>query len=151
MYKRQRLSIGIVFIVAALTDWFDGFFARKFNQTTKIGARLDQVMDRIFTIVVAAALIIFFIMTGERIMLIFLVLSREIVATPGFILRFLRDKSAYGVKYVGKITTFIQSISLAMIILDIRWFGLDWPLYSAMAACIIGIIAGFDYVADSIK
>jgi len=147
----SRFSIGIVFIIAAATDWFDGFFARKLNQTTKLGARLDQVMDRIFTIIIAAALLIFFVMTGERIMLIFLVLAREIIATPGFVLRLIKDKDAYGVRYIGKVTTFIQSTSLAIIILNIRWFSLDWPLYSAIATCIVGVIAGFDYLGDSIK
>ena len=55
----SKLILIIVFIIAALTDWFDGFFARKLNQKTKIGARLDQLVDRVFTISIVLALIIY--------------------------------------------------------------------------------------------
>src|SRR3989344_5268073 len=45
----SKFSLITIFAIAALSDWFDGFFARKLKQTTKIGARLDQVIDRVFT------------------------------------------------------------------------------------------------------
>jgi CDP-diacylglycerol--glycerol-3-phosphate 3-phosphatidyltransferase len=53
----SKLSLTIVFSIAAISDWFDGYFARKLKQTTKIGARIDQVVDRIFTVSIALSLL----------------------------------------------------------------------------------------------
>lgn len=136
-----------VFIIAALTDWFDGFFARKLNQKTKIGARMDQVIDRVFTglIVIALLLNSFMNNTFQNIfLLLILTTSREIVAFPGFLVAVIRQKDVYRVKYIGKLTTFIQAFSLGAIIL-----GVDWAIFIAIPTCIVGIIAGYDYLKYS--
>ncbi|MEK6859553.1 MAG: CDP-alcohol phosphatidyltransferase family protein [Nanoarchaeota archaeon] len=88
----SKISLVVVFGIAALTDWFDGFLARKLNQKTKIGARLDQVIDRVFTGCIFFALIIFlvfnskvttqniFVLSPTNIfLLLFLSVSREII------------------------------------------------------------------------
>ena len=53
MPAREYLALG-VFLVAAVTDFLDGFWARKFNKTTTIGALLDPIADKLL---VSAALI----------------------------------------------------------------------------------------------
>lgn len=142
----------IVFAIAALTDWFDGFFARKLNQKTKIGARLDQVTDRVFTIAVVIALIIYAFINNMQnnhqnvLLLLFLVCSREIVSIPGVLIAVVRGKDLYKVKYIGKLTTFVQGFALGAIIL-----GVPWAVYLAVPTCIIGIIAGFDYLRYSLS
>ena len=50
----QNLAATLVFIIAAVTDWFDGFLARRWNQTSAFGAFLDPVADKLM---VAGALI----------------------------------------------------------------------------------------------
>ena len=51
----RDLSATIVFIVAAITDWFDGYLARRWNQTSAFGAFLDPVADKL---IVAVALVL---------------------------------------------------------------------------------------------
>jgi hypothetical protein len=51
----QNLVATVIFTLAAITDWFDGWLARKLNQTSAFGAFLDPVADKLM---VAAALII---------------------------------------------------------------------------------------------
>lgn len=143
----SRLSVAIVFGIAAATDWLDGYFARRLRQTTVIGARLDQVSDRIFTLVTVVALLIFFsIHARNQILLLFLISSREILGGVGFIIRVIRNKDAYKVRYIGKITTLVQSFTLAFIIV-----GFDWSIYPAIATCILGIVSGVDYIRESLN
>jgi CDP-diacylglycerol--glycerol-3-phosphate 3-phosphatidyltransferase len=155
----NKISLFVIFFIAAITDWFDGYFARKLNQGTKFGARLDQIIDRFFTIIIVLSLIIyllnnrsypygnFFDFSPSNIyLLLFLTTSREIIGAPGFLIALIRKKGTYHVKYIGKITTFIQSVTLGVIILD-----LNWSIYLAMATCIIGIFSGFDYLKYSLS
>lgn len=143
--------IGILFFIAAITDWFDGFFARKLNQKSELGARLDQVIDRVFMI--PLVFILFFKIYSVNPNLGFLLIacvSREIVATPGFIIRIIRNKDSYKVKYIGKVTTFIQSVAVGLIIFQFSIPILEFfALYISLATGLIGIVAGLDYLRDS--
>ncbi|HBZ18275.1 MAG TPA: CDP-diacylglycerol--glycerol-3-phosphate 3-phosphatidyltransferase, partial [Betaproteobacteria bacterium] len=51
----KNLTAAFIFTLAAITDWLDGFLARKFNQTTQFGAFLDPVADKLM---VTTALVI---------------------------------------------------------------------------------------------
>ena len=111
--------IGIIFSFAALTDWFDGFFARKLNQKSELGARLDQVIDRIFMIPLVLLLLFkFYSIDNSFAFLLIICLSREIVGLPGLVIRIIRNNDTYKVKYVGKVVTFIQSVAVAAIIFE---------------------------------
>lgn len=155
----SRFAVVTVFAIAALTDWFDGYFARKLNQKTKIGARMDQVIDRVFTGSIVLALIIFLVLNSKVspenvflisptniFLLLFLLTSREIIGLPGFVITLIRNKDPYQVRYIGKVTTFIQSIALGAVILQA-----SWAIYIVIPTCIVGIIAGFDYLRYSLS
>ncbi len=145
----SKVSIVIVFGVAAATDWLDGFFARKLKQTTQFGARLDYIVDRVFTIIIVVSLIIFAYLKSDLnnvLLLLVLTTSREIIGAPGFLIALFRNKNYYSVKYIGKVTTFVQSVTLGIII-----FGFSWAIYSAMIACILGIFSGLTYLKYSLS
>jgi len=143
----SRLSIALVFGFAAATDCLDGYFARKLKQTSSIGARLDQVTDRLFTAIVAIALLIFFVKTNQgKILFLFIITSRELIGLPGFLIRIVRNKDTYKVKYIGKLTTFVQSVTIALLI-----YGVSWIIYPVIITGLIGIVSGVDYLRDSLK
>jgi CDP-diacylglycerol---glycerol-3-phosphate 3-phosphatidyltransferase len=143
----SKWFVVIVFAIAAITDYFDGMLARKLKQTTNIGARLDQVVDRVFAIMVVGALMLYsMIYSHEETVLLFLVMSREIIASPGFVIRIIRNVDSYKVKYIGKVTTFVQSIAIGLIIIKS-----SLAFYLVIITCILGIIAGLDYLRDSLK
>jgi len=143
----SRILVAVVFAIAAITDFFDGYLARKLNQTSSTGARLDQVTDRIFTTMITVALLFYFLKYNiDGILMLVLISSREIVGLPGLIIRMVRNKDVYTVKYIGKITMWVQSFAIGFIIA-----GFSFSMYFAIATCVIGTLAGFDYLRDSLK
>ena len=146
--NKTKIYLFGIFAIAAITDWFDGYFARKLNQTTKFGARMDQVVDRIFTISIVASLIIFVLtndnFNSKTIPLLFLISSREIIGTPGFFVNLIRKKDFYNVRYIGKLTTFLQGFALSAVIL-----GINGSIFIVIPTFIVGIVSGFDYLKYS--
>jgi phosphatidylglycerophosphate synthase len=71
-------------------------------------------------------------------------LQREIVALPGVVIVLLR-KAAVHVEYVGKVATFVQSVTLGAIILEV-----PWALYLALACAVVGVFSGANYVHYSL-
>ena len=80
------ILIASLFVIAMLTDFFDGKVARKFNQETEFGRKFDIVADRILMTGVALAIIISLgsneIFGRFEILQVFLIMSREIISFP---------------------------------------------------------------------
>jgi len=94
----------LLIFVGALTDFFDGWIARKFNQKTSLGAHLDHISDKIFVLVSLYA----FYLTGRiEITPLILLAFREISIT---ILRFYNFASPVG--FLGKVKATLEFISL---------------------------------------
>ena len=149
-YPENFMLVGVLFVIA---DWFDGFFARKLNQKSELGARLDQVIDRVFMIPIIIVLLYKFYSIDQNLaFLLAACLSREIVGTPGLVIRMIRNTDAYRVKYIGKVVTFVQSIAIILIIFRFDNVIYFWiTVLAAIATGLLGIIAGFDYLRDSLK
>jgi phosphatidylglycerophosphate synthase len=71
----RNLAATLVFIVAAITDWFDGYLARRWNQTSAFGAFLDPVADKLM---VAGALLVLVQLDRVNAIIAFIIVGREI-------------------------------------------------------------------------
>lgn len=110
----------IVFSIAAVTDWLDGYLARRWHQTSAFGAFLDPVADKLM---VAAALIVLveFGRVGAIVSLI--IIGREIAVSA------LREwmagegqASSVGVAMIGKVKTTVQMLAILFLL---YWDNLD--------------------------
>ena len=106
-----------IFGVAAVTDWFDGYLARKLNQMTPFGAFLDPVADKL---IVAVALVLLLQTHPSLLFAVptMVIISREIVISA------LREwvaeigrRTSVAVSYLGKIKTTLQMIAIAFLLL----------------------------------
>jgi len=109
-------AASVLFALAAITDWLDGYLARRLNQTTPFGAFLDPVADKL--IVVAALIILVSYHNDPWLTLPSLVIvGREIVISA---LREwmaeVNDSVAVAVSYLGKIKTTLQMIALTLLL-----------------------------------
>ena len=103
-----------VFALASFTDWLDGYWARKFNQTSNFGAFLDPVADKLM---VAAALIVLveFHRVGAVVSLI--IIGREIaISALREWMAGLGKSSNVGVAMIGKIKTAAQMLAIFLLL-----------------------------------
>lgn len=119
-FKWAHFTAAMIFSVAAITDWLDGYVARKYNQSTPFGAFLDPVADKLMVAIallllvglhhdsvwftVAAAVIV-----GREIMISAL---REWMAEVG-------QRASIAVSYIGKIKTTLQMTAIIVLLMDI--------------------------------
>lgn len=111
----------LIFVIAAITDWFDGFLARRWNQTSAFGAFLDPVADKLM---VAGALLILVALGRIHTMIAFIIIGREIAISA------LREWMAQigaaqsvAVNSLGKIKTTAQMVAIPMLLFHHPLFG----------------------------
>jgi CDP-diacylglycerol--glycerol-3-phosphate 3-phosphatidyltransferase len=144
-----RLLALAIFVVASLTDWLDGYVARRRGQQTNFGVLLDPVADKILT---TAAYICFIevraiptdpnsapIVQGWMVLIIvsrdFLIMGLRLIAREqGVVLT---------AEQLGKHKTISQMVTIIFILVgltardDFKWFGLDAAHYNALFAAIV--------------
>ncbi|MBX9900759.1 MAG: CDP-diacylglycerol--glycerol-3-phosphate 3-phosphatidyltransferase [Burkholderiaceae bacterium] len=117
----KNLISTVVFVIAAVTDWFDGFLARRWNQTSSFGAFLDPVADKLM---VAGALILLVEYERVNAVLAFVIIGREITisALREWMAQIGASKSV-AVSSLGKIKTTAQMIAIPMLLFHDNLFG----------------------------
>ena len=134
-----RPIAAILFGIAAVTDFIDGWVARKFNQTSRFGEFLDPVADKLMVAIVLVMLVqaqsgwfedvIAMIIIGREITVSAL---REWMATIG-------ERANVKVGWAGKIKTTFQMFGIAFMVYKVPMFGVD--MYTAGFALLV-IAAG---------
>jgi cardiolipin synthase (CMP-forming) len=123
----QDLAATLVFIIAAITDWFDGFLARRWNQTSAFGAFLDPVADKLM---VTGALLVLVHLDRVDHFIAFIIIGREIAisALREWMAQIGASRSV-AVSSLGKIKTAMQMTAIPMLLFhDIIWGVLDTQL-----------------------
>jgi cardiolipin synthase len=117
----RNLAATLVFIVAAITDWFDGFLARRWNETSAFGAFLDPVADKLM---VAGALLVLVQLDRVNAIIAFIIIGREITISA------LREwmaeigaRKSVAVSSLGKIKTAAQMVAIPMLLFHGVLFG----------------------------
>jgi cardiolipin synthase len=120
--KSRNLISMWIFIGAAVTDWLDGYLARRWNQTTSFGAFLDPVADKLM---VAAALIVLTEFGRIYALVALIIIGREITisALREWMAQLGQSKSV-AVNMAGKMKTVAQLIAIPFLLYDDRLFGL---------------------------
>lgn len=122
----KNLVATLIFIAAAITDWFDGYLARALGQTSAFGAFLDPVADKLM---VAAALILLVKLGRVDALISVVIIGREITisALREWMAR-VGQAASVAVAYVGKLKTTAQMIAIPMLLFDAPLQGIDLRL-----------------------
>jgi CDP-diacylglycerol--glycerol-3-phosphate 3-phosphatidyltransferase/cardiolipin synthase len=110
-----------VFVVAALSDWLDGYLARALNQTSAFGAFLDPVADKL---IVAAALIVLLQLERVEPVIALVIIGREIaISALREWMAKLGQAGSVAVAYVGKVKTVSQMVAIPLLLYHDVLFG----------------------------
>jgi cardiolipin synthase len=117
-----NLVATVLFVTVALTDWLDGYLARKLNQTSAFGAFLDPVADKIL---VCAALLVLLELGRVNALVALVIIGREIAisALREWMAQIGASRSV-AVHMVGKLKTAVQMIAIPFLLFDGVLFGM---------------------------
>jgi cardiolipin synthase len=139
----QNLVATVIFIAAAVTDWLDGWIARKFDQTSAFGAFLDPVADKLM---VAAALIVLVQLNRVDAIIALIIIGREITisALREWMAQIGHSKSI-AVSFLGKVKTATQMVAIPMLLyhdaigpVDFQLIG-AWLIYVAAVLTLVSM------------
>ncbi len=131
-----------VFVIASVTDFFDGFIARSWDQITKLGAILDPLADKM--LLLAAFLGLVFIDRASP-WAIFIILTREFFIT-GLRVSAASEGKSVSSTLAGKTKTVVQMIAVGFLLMN-------WPYASQILwiAVALTIYSGFEYIKGYLK
>ena len=151
----SRLIALSVFIIAAITDWLDGYLARKLNQITELGKFLDPLVDKVLTI----ALFLLFIELGQvPAWAVFLIITRELLITAwrgapspssnpsSSASSEETEPQIIGANFWGKAKTVMQIVAIAALLVKI-----PYAIAFFWIAVALTLISGILYVVPAAK
>ncbi|HWA39784.1 MAG TPA: CDP-diacylglycerol--glycerol-3-phosphate 3-phosphatidyltransferase [Burkholderiales bacterium] len=120
--EQQNRAATAVFILAALTDWLDGYLARRLNQMSAFGAFLDPVADKL---IVVGALVVLLQLGRVDALVALIVIGREIAisALREWMAKVGQSKSV-AVAFIGKLKTVSQMVAIPLLLYNDPLFGL---------------------------
>ncbi len=137
----KNLVATIMFVIFALTDWLDGYLARKLNQTSSFGAFLDPVADKFL---VCACVLVLVHMGRTDVFVALIIIGREIAISA--LREWMAQIGASGsvaVHMVGKLKTTVQMVAIPFLLFDGLLFGVinthAWGVWLIWAAAVLTV------------
>jgi cardiolipin synthase len=147
----QWLSM-ILFVLAGVTDWFDGYFARRYHQISRLGRFLDPIADKLL---VAAALVMLVYsgpLQGVQVLAALIILAREILVSG--LREFLAElRVGMPVSELAKWKTAAQMLAIALLLVGdaaapiVTTIGL-WLIWIAAG---LTLVTGYDYLRTGLR
>lgn len=127
-----------MFVVAAVTDWLDGWLARRWNQTSSFGAFLDPVADKLM---VSAALLVLLHLDRVGSIIALVIIGREIAISA--LREWMAKIGASGsvaVHWLGKFKTVAQMVAIPCLLHREDWFGLPAQLIGQVLIVVAALL-----------
>jgi CDP-diacylglycerol--glycerol-3-phosphate 3-phosphatidyltransferase len=132
----------LIFVIASVTDFFDGYIARRWDQKTKLGAILDPLADKML---ILAAFLGLMMLGRASAWAVYLILIREFFIT-GFRVVMASDGVEVAASMAGKVKTVSQMFAVGFLLMS--WPGGKLLLWIAVA---LTLYSGFEYIFAYVK
>ncbi|MGB5600918.1 MAG: CDP-diacylglycerol--glycerol-3-phosphate 3-phosphatidyltransferase [Gammaproteobacteria bacterium] len=139
-YAWSNIAATALFALASITDWFDGYLARKLQQQSLLGAILDPLADKLMVVVVLILLVADNPQNNWLLFSTVIIISREIfISTLREWMAEQGEGSKVAVSFAGKVKTTLQMVALSFLIFKYDALGL--PVY--LIGIILLVVAAF--------
>ncbi len=120
--ENKNIAATGIFVVAALTDWLDGYLARVLDEMSAFGAFLDPVADKLM---VAGALVVLLHLERVEPLVALIIIGREIAisALREWMAQMGQSKSV-AVAFIGKLKTTVQMVAIPLLLFHDEFLGL---------------------------
>ena len=148
----KNLIATVLFVLFAITDWLDGYLARKLNQTSSFGAFLDPVADKFL---VCASLLVLVHLNRADVFVGLIIIGREIAisALREWMAQIGAAKSV-AVHMIGKLKTVGQMVAIPFLLFDGKLFGLVdthvWGTWLIWVAAVLTVWSMVYYLQKAI-
>jgi len=147
LYPGKILSLiaALVFILASITDWFDGYIARKSGTVTVLGKFLDPLADKLL---IVTTLIMLIPLGRVPAWMVALIVSREIAIT-GMRTVAVMSKVVIAASPLGKAKTVLQIAALIALLIHYPFFGINFHAIGMVIlwlALVATLYSGMDYL-----
>jgi cardiolipin synthase (CMP-forming) len=141
----RNLAATVLFVIVALTDWADGYLARRLNLTSSFGAFLDPVADKFL---VCAALLVLVELDRVQSLVALVIIGREIAisALREWMAQIGASRSV-AVHMLGKVKTLVQMVAIPFLLYHGMLFGLidtqrwgTWLIYASAVLTIWSMV-----------
>ncbi|MFW6015560.1 MAG: CDP-alcohol phosphatidyltransferase family protein [bacterium] len=140
----EFLIAGILFSISAITDFFDGYFARKYNSITKLGRVLDPLADKLTIISILIALIISEIIPG---IIPIALLIREFFILFSSVASLLMGFDVIHPTIIGKTSMFLLYLAIALQLISYE----DFSMFIFYIVLPLNIGSGIHYIYTTIR
>ncbi len=140
----------MIFLLAAVSDFFDGFVARVFNQKSMLGSYLDPIADKLL---LASSFVVLALKEIIPSWLTVIVISRDVLISLGILVLFLTSyKVEIKPSIISKITTTFQIFTVLFALFGNRFFSVTQLMsFLIVATAVLTLVSGFHYIYRGIK
>ncbi len=154
------LTSMVLFIVAAGTDWLDGYYARKYNEVTTLGRILDPFADKVIVcgtfIFLMAVPVMAEVPWGLRAWMVVVIVGRELLVTA--LRSFIEDRgSDFSAKISGKLKMVLQCVAAGVCLFYLSYQRpvINWCWWllvvSVWSALILTVYSGLVYIRAAVR
>jgi len=150
--RRMHAPAAIAFVIAASTDWIDGWYARRFGQVSRLGRIFDPLVDKV--LVCGAAILVASPDGPIRPWMAVVIVVRELVVTA-IRAEMEREGHDFSAGPAGKLKMVLQCVAIAAVLVDRAGFGAAAPgagrlvtvaTWTAWAAVLATVWSGLEYL-----
>jgi CDP-diacylglycerol--glycerol-3-phosphate 3-phosphatidyltransferase len=151
-FETKNVIATVLFVLFALTDWLDGYLARRLNQTSAFGAFLDPVADKFL---VCASLLVLVDLGRVDVIVALLIIGREIaISSLREWMALIGAAKSVAVNLLGKLKTTLQMVAIPFLLFDgTLWGWLDtgiWGTVLIWLAAFLTIWSMFYYLKKAV-
>lgn len=143
-------TAAVIFILASITDYYDGYFARKYDAISNLGKFMDPVADKIL---VTSILVMLVTLNKIDPYMVIVILARDNLVS-GLRSVAAADHIVIAAQAQGKWKTALQMIAIPAVMIDEKWIGLPfdkigyWMLWISV---VLAVTSGLQYVQGYVK